>query len=110
MTPDNDPGQSSGPPSRNPLEQAEDHFVSLAHSAGMVPWLGRFCDATEDELRCLFGLAVASIRRSQAALEAAEAAACRSAGEEPAPGAVSDLDGPSAPVRPQPRNRASGKV
>jgi len=59
-------------PARNSLEQAEDLFVALAQSHEMGPWLGRFHEAGEDELRAVFGLAVASIRRTQAAGEAPE--------------------------------------
>ena len=44
------------------VRRGEDHFVALARSWYMGYYLGRLTDATDDELRSVYGLTVASLR------------------------------------------------
>jgi len=46
--------------------------VSLSRTADVAPYLGRFAEGTDDELRAIFGLAVASMRRAGRAHEVRE--------------------------------------
>lgn len=47
------------------LAHAEDLFVALASAPGMAYYLGQFHGAPEEDLRAVFGVAMAAVRRSQ---------------------------------------------
>ncbi len=49
------------------IQKAEDIFVALAQTPEFMYYLGRFSDANEEELRSVFGLALAAMRRSGSA-------------------------------------------
>lgn len=46
------------------LRRAEDIFVALARSYDMMFYLGRLSDATDEELRSVYGLTIAALRQS----------------------------------------------
>ncbi|MEQ8821967.1 MAG: hypothetical protein RLY93_17165 [Sumerlaeia bacterium] len=58
---------SQDPSPKNPLDlrRAEDRFIALATTPDMAFYLGRFLDASDDELRALFGLAAAAMRMTE---------------------------------------------
>lgn len=46
------------------VKRGEDLFVALARSYEMTYYLGRLTEATEEELRCLYGITVAALRQA----------------------------------------------
>ncbi|MDK2972103.1 MAG: hypothetical protein PWP23_1858 [Candidatus Sumerlaeota bacterium] len=55
------------PPHPDPTGRAEETFLSLARTPEFMDYLGRMADATDEELRSLFGVAMAALRQSRRA-------------------------------------------
>lgn len=54
----------SGRPGPDPIQRAEESFLAMVRTPEFAGYLSRMVEATDDELRSLFGLAMAALRQA----------------------------------------------
>lgn len=79
MTPAESPSGRSGP---DPIRRAEESFLAMVRTPEFAGYLGRMVEATDDELRSLFGLAMAGLRQATRPTPAPTAGARPSSGSD----------------------------